>query len=117
MQMVNMAMKPEEKGKSECCCCCGPCACDEGKPRYPWGLQISLEKEQMDALGMKGMPKVGESMTMSCMVKVTRCSEEEREGGVPMRSMSLQITDMGMDEKRNQVDMSAILPKTSKGAM
>lgn len=99
MKVVNMALKPEknEEGKSDCCCCSGPCGCDEGKPRYPWGLQISLEKEQLDALGIKDMPMTGTVVTLQATAKVTRCSEEEREGAEPMRSISLQITDLAFE--------------------
>lgn len=111
MKMVNMAMKAEKaEGKSDCCCCVGPCGCDEGKPRYPWGLQISLENEQLEALGILDMPKTGEAMSMTCVVKVTRCSEEDINGESPRRSMSLQITDMEMtapEETRTPIDKEA----------
>jgi hypothetical protein len=99
MKMVNMAMKPEKKeeGKSDCCCCAGPCGCDEGKPRYPWGLQLTLENDQLQALGISALPKVGETMTLQATVKVTGCNESEREGEEPARSISLQITDLGLE--------------------
>lgn len=110
MKMVNMALPKEKGGKSEGCCCCGPCDCgDEGKPRYPWGLQISLEKEQLDALGIKEMPMTGTVVTLQATAKVTRCSEEEREGAEPMRSISLQITDLSLESKaaeRKPVNMA-----------
>lgn len=110
MKMVNMAMKAEEKGKSDGCCCCGPCDCESDRPRFPWGLQICLEDEQMKALGISSMPGTGKTMTMTAVVKVTRCSEDEMEGEEPRRSMSLQITDMALEmpmEKRKAVDMSS----------
>jgi hypothetical protein len=111
MKMVNMAMKPEKKGegKSDCCCCAGPCGCEGDKPRYPWGLQLRLENEQLDALGMKDMPKTGETMMISCMVKVTQCGEEEREGEEPSRNVSLQIVEMGVEMpemKKAPMDMN-----------
>ena len=111
MKMINMAMPKDKGGKSEGCCCCGPCDCgDEGKPRYPWGLQITIEKEQLDALGIKEMPAVGITVTLQATAKVTRCSEEETEGAEPMRSISLQITDLAFEpaaEKKKPVDMAA----------
>lgn len=97
MKMINMAMKSEGKGKSDGCCCCAPCDCDSDKPRYPWGLQLHLETEQLDALGVKDMPKVGSTLTIQCVVKVSGCREEEREGGEASRSVSLQIVDMGVE--------------------
>lgn len=95
--MVSMAMKAEKEGKSDSCCCCAPCSCDTGKPRFPWGLQLTLENEQMQALGMAMMPKVGESMELYATVKITSCNESERVGEEPARSVSLQITDLGLE--------------------
>ena len=110
MKMVNMALPKEKGGKSDGCCCMAPCNCgDEGKPRYPWGLQISLEKEQLDALGIKEMRMTGTVVTLQATAKVTRCSEEEREGAEPMRSISLQITDLSLEskaEERKPVNMA-----------
>lgn len=110
MKTVNMAMPKEKGGKSDGCCCGGPCDCgDEGKPRYPWGLQISLEKEQLDALGIKEMPMTGTVVALQATAKVTRCSEEEREGADPMRSVSLQITDLAFEpaaEQKKPVNMA-----------
>jgi len=97
MKMVNMAMKAEKEGKSDSCCCGAPCSCESDKPRYPWGLQLSLENEQLQAMGISAMPKVGETMTLQATVKITRCSEEEREGAEANRSISLQITDLGLE--------------------
>lgn len=111
MKMASMAMKQDKaEGKSDCCCCAGPCGCDEGKPRFPWGLQLNLENEQLQALGMSSLPKVGETMTIQAVVKVTRCGEEEREGEDPCRSVALQITDLGIEapeQKRVPIDKEA----------
>jgi hypothetical protein len=98
MKMVNMALKAEKEGKSESCCCAAPCCCESDKPRYPWGLQLRLENEQLDVLGMGEMPKTGGMMMVSCTVKVTQCGEEEREGAEPARNVSLQIIEMGMEK-------------------
>lgn len=108
MKMVNMAMKPDAKGKSDGCCCCGPCECESERPRYPWGLQLCLESEQLAALGILELPKMGSSMTITAVAKVTRCSEEEVENGEPRRSVSLQITDIGIDipEEKRTVNMA-----------
>lgn len=97
MKMVSMAMKAEGKGKSEGCCCCAPCECDSDKPRYPWGLQLHLEGDQLAALGMTDLPKVGSVMVIQCSVKVTGCREEEREGGESERTVSMQITEIGAE--------------------
>lgn len=119
MKMVTMEMKPEEKGKSDSCCCSAPCCCDEGKPRYPWGLQLTLENEQLATLGIPALPKVGATMMITATVKVTSCNENECEGEEPRRSVSLQITDMGMDTDQKsspEKAMKGMFPESSKGA-
>jgi hypothetical protein len=110
MTMVSMAMEKSE-GKSEGCCCCSPCSCDSDKPRYPWGLQLTLQNEQLKALGISGLPKVGDTMTLQAVVKVTSCSEEECQGEEPEMRMSLQITELGLEaaaKKREPMDKAAI---------
>lgn len=111
MNMVSMALEPEKKeeGKSDSCCCSAPCCCEEDKPRFPWGLQLELKNEQLKALGMVDLPKVGTSLTIQAVVKVTRCGEEECQGEEPERSVSLQITDLGFEmpqQLRKPVNMA-----------
>lgn len=110
MKMVSMAMKAEGKGKSDMCCCGAPCDCESDKPRYPWGLQLHMENDQLKALGMAEMPKIGSTMMMQCTVKVTGCREEEREGGEAERSVSMQIIEIGAEEP-------AMTDKEKAGAM
>lgn len=97
MKMVSMAMKPEGKSdKASCCACSSPgCDCESGE-KYPWGLRISLEGDQLEALEMTAMPGIGSTMTMTCEVRVTGCREDERQDGTAERCLSLQITDMGI---------------------
>lgn len=118
MKMVSMAMKAEGKGKSDSCCCCAPCDCESDKPRYPWGLQIHLENEQLAALGMGDLPKVGSTMTIQCTVKVTSCREEEREGAEPSRTVSMQITEIGTEAPAmsDKEKAGALYSKSNAGA-
>ena len=111
MKMVSMATKPEAKGESSCCDCSAPCSCEGEKEKYPWGLRISLENDQLDALEMKSMPGIGSTMTMTCEVRVTGCREDERQDGEAERCLSLQITSMGMDDGNK---LSGLYP-TMKG--
>ncbi|BCS54780.1 capsid staple protein [Geobacter sp. SVR] len=120
MKMTSMVMKAEKEGKSDCCCCSGPCGCEEGKPRYPWGLQLTLQNEQLQALGLPDMQKVGDTMTIQAIVKVTGCSENEREGADPERSVSLQITDLGLEvpeQKKSPIDKAATAAALYGGSM
>ena len=65
-------------------------------PDYPYGLCIHLDKDELDKLGMKDLPKVGTEMPISAIVKVTRVSQSAVEGADEQTSIDLQITDMGI---------------------
>ena len=65
---------------------------DLEKPEYPWGLSITLEKEDMDKLGM-AMPKVGDEVHIVAKAKVSSTNMSEGEDGT-YASVGLQLTDM-----------------------
>jgi hypothetical protein len=50
----------------------------------------------MDALGLDSMPEVGSTRMMMARVSVTTVSTNEVDGGKKRKSMSLQITDLGL---------------------
>jgi hypothetical protein len=110
MKLVSMKIKPEKKDKkgSSCCDCCSPdCSCEE-KDRYPWGLRVRLESEQLDALGIKDLPKVKTSLTMQAKVTVISVSSTESQDGGEYRCVELQITECGfegMAEQKKGMDM------------
>jgi Major coat protein-like len=70
---------------------------DMSEEKYPYGLCISLDEEQIKALGMTDLPKAGAGMTVlaKCTVKCVR-SEEVKDG--MERHVELQITDMGIED-------------------
>lgn len=74
-----------------------PTMCDPSNdPEYPYGLCINLDEQQLAALGMKDLPKVGASITIEATANVTSVSENETQGGT-RRSLSLQITELGLE--------------------
>lgn len=87
--MVSMKMSAEERGEGT-----APAAPDSP---YPYGLQIALNDDDMQKLGMSECPDVGYVMQMTALVTVTRCSSSQEQGGDAENSMSLQITDMQLD--------------------
>jgi hypothetical protein len=99
MKLVSMKMSPQTaKQMTE------PCAVDGGdRPRYPWGLSITLDEDSLDKLGMDTMPDVGESLQLSALVDVTACSSNETDSG-KRRSVSLQITDLALGTKASDSD-------------
>lgn len=63
---------------------------------YPYGLQISLEKESLEKLGMDVSDfTIGGKVDVVCQVEVTRMSESAGQDG-DYSDVSLQITDMAM---------------------
>lgn len=68
-------------------------------PRYPYGLEVSLEEEAIEKLGIK-LPEHGAALGLVAKVIVTAVSETE--SGDPgqkkrtNRSIRLQITDLAL---------------------
>ena len=68
-------------------------------PQYPWGLGVTLENESLKKMDIKLSDyKVGDVVELYAQCKITRLSENMREGEKnPNRSMELQITDMCLE--------------------
>ena len=116
MNLVNMAL-PKETGKGGCCCCEGPeavCSCENDQPKYPWGLRVNLESEQLQALGMTALPAVGSTMNCACQCKVVSVSQCEEQDGTESR-VELQIVAMGMQNVGSNKPTAAILYGTEGG--
>ena len=65
-----------------------------GQPaEYPWGLQIRLEQEEFDKLGIKP-PELDSELHLFCIAKVTSVSRET--AGDNEVCASLQITMMAV---------------------
>ena len=72
-----------------------PTMAGEG-PAYPYGLCIQLDHEQLEQLGIDKLPTADATITIAAKGKVTRTSEEQTEGGGSRRSVSIQLTHMGL---------------------
>lgn len=96
--MISMKRDPQAKPGSEADCC-GPEECD--KPAYPWGLQINLESDELDKLGLKQLPAVETVVRITAVATVTSVSETQEQGGDKRRCVTLQITDMDPPKPRN----------------
>lgn len=82
MPMINMKRAPEREEM--------PGEIEKDEPRYPYGLCISLEKEDMDKLGLSNLPKVGTEVSFMAKAVVKGTSAYETQGGSDMR-VELQI--------------------------
>lgn len=93
-KLTNMKLPPRKPSSEEKMY---PTMCDPAnEPEYPWGLQITLDEKQLDALGMTDLPKVGASITVHAKGDVTSVSEDETQGG-KRRTVRIQITDIGLE--------------------
>jgi hypothetical protein len=77
---------------------------------YPYGLELRLEKDVIDKLGIKPLPGVGAVMVLQAKVKVVRVSASES-GTSNSRSIDLQITSMGLEPEKSAPAPSEILWK------
>lgn len=64
---------------------------------YPYGTEIRLEDDQLVALGMKELPKVGTVVNLQAKAKVISASAREEQDGDICSSICLQITDLGVE--------------------
>ena len=69
-------------------------------PRYPWGLQLSLDDDSLDKLGI-GLPDIGESMLVVAIARVESVSEHKN-GSETTRSVSMQIEKLSLDSKPSE---------------
>lgn len=95
LKLVSMKRKPEPKDDDEKDGAC--CAPDYDRPDYPWGTRLTIENDQLDALGLTGeLPAVGTTMDMVAIVSVISTRSESVEGGKMERRLELQVTDMAV---------------------
>lgn len=74
----------------------------ERGPDYPYGLCLNLGSDEMEKLGIEDLPAVGTEMNLTAVVKVTSVSSYDSEGDGGSKSVSLQITQMGLDAGKGE---------------
>ena len=79
------------------------------KEEYPYGLCISLGKEELKKLGITQPPSVGSKMTITAAVFVKSASTHEYVGDDKEMNVSLQITDMEIGEAKDKADSATLL--------
>lgn len=88
--MKSMKMPPQETLDN-------PVAVPANKEEYPYGLRITLQKEQLAKLGMKEMPKVGDSFVADAKMVVKSVQVSDGGNGT-YKSVDLQITHLGLED-------------------
>ena len=71
------------------------------EPVYPYGLVINLQKEELDKLGLKELPGIGEAFMLEgkCVVKsISAGASEVHEHA----SVELQLTHLGIESMEEE---------------
>jgi hypothetical protein len=97
-KFVDMQKTPEQVNEEVSANAAPMTAKAENVPKYPWGLCINLEDDQLDKLGIDGECEVGDQIHLCAMAKVTSCSENETEGKTRHR-IELQITHLAVEDE------------------
>ncbi len=71
------------------------------RPKYPWGLQITFDRESLKKLG-KSVDDfdVGQRVTFVCIAKVTSLSKRDNESGEGSQDVTLQIQKINMGDSK-----------------
>lgn len=64
---------------------------------YPYGLRVSLDDPQLDALGLSDLPKGGTEVTMHAKGHVVSRTEHEGDDGKTRKSLGIQITHLHVE--------------------
>jgi len=91
--MVNMIRKPKKTKRSKTME-----TPYEERERYPYGLQISFESEELKKLGLDVKDfEVTEKVKFTAKAEITSLSSNKNEPNEERQSMSIQITDIEFD--------------------
>jgi hypothetical protein len=86
-----------------------------GQPEYPWGLQLRLEREELEKLGIADtLPPVGAKLTLTVTAEVTSVSENRMADGRNECCVTLQVQQMGMGADQPKAEGKRTAALTSK---
>jgi hypothetical protein len=63
-------------------------------PKYPWGLAIRLEQDELDKLGIKELPNVDQEVHIIAVGVVTGVNSNRQTGEDPRTCVAIQITGL-----------------------
>lgn len=90
MKVVNMKMPAENDGDEA--------QAPDAKEHYPFGLSLMLDDDVIDKLDLGSLPSVGDTINVAAKAKVESVSQrQDTDDDGPNRSITLQITDMGLE--------------------
>jgi hypothetical protein len=91
-------MKLPKRSKEEMKKDCMPCS-TEDQDRWPYGLQLRFEKDQVAKLPILTKFKIGEKVMVMAEATVTSIRMSERQGGQEDHSVELQIEKISLEPK------------------
>ena len=108
MKLISMKREPDEGAEAAVSADTNP---------YGYGLVLSLDDDQCEALGIKTPPAAGavymvhaRAFVQSVSIEAEEAGEVGAEGSKPDVRMSLQVTDMSIDPQgRSPADVAASL--------
>ena len=71
------------------------------KPRFPWGLRISLTHKELEKLGLDADCDVGDMIDMRCFATVTSVNKNDNTDG-PSCRVELQIEKMSVENEMDE---------------
>lgn len=75
-------------------------------PKYPYGLTIHLDTDSIDILGLDLSDfGVGDKVVVQAVANVESLREEERTSGKNTKNISLQITDIQIQQQQMELDI------------
>ena len=104
MELVDMKLpkKTKEELKTECC------STVDDQNRWPYGLQLSFEKEQIDKIPSLVNYKIGERVLVQGEAVITSIRMSEQQDGEEKHSIEMQIEKISCEPivKKSIKDMS-----------
>ena len=114
MKLVSMLLPKKEKPEDDDAA--PAMSSDYERPDYPYGLRISLDDEQLAALGMQSMPATGAPCSIQAIGTVLSVFEETVDGGKPNRRLEIQITEIAVVAGPSRGFGDRMYPDKPKGA-
>jgi len=110
MSMVDMKLSPKERKEAE--------EPSIESPKYPWGLQLSLDEEQISKLKLDKALGVGESVSLRAVATVSSVSSHESVESSKGASehVSIQITALEVQVEKSDAEKASKLYNSEKEA-
>jgi hypothetical protein len=103
MELISMERTAKEKADAEKRWKDGPVA--TSGPDFPWGLSLSLGKDELAKLGIKDLPEVGAEYTILAIGKVTRVNQSaSAQQTEDTMSVEIQLTDLACEPGTSAAD-------------